>query len=340
MANLYEDIQCASFDTHPPMLDRTDFESWQQQEKERFKADICATNILLQGLPKDIYTIINHYTDAKDIWDNVKMLLKGFELIKMNVNHNCTMNLNTSIRTKEKPFTNAILGHIARQCSHLKRPWNSEYFKEKMMLMHAQENGVVLDEEQLLFIASGQANTFDDDADQAPTMFMTSLSSANPIYDEAGPSYDSDILSEVQDHDNYIDSVGEYHEVHKMQNDVQLNEVVDSDAEYMSDISIIPYEHYAKDNAVQVIQSNVSNVTNDALMMIINDMHEQYAQCVYENKLNKVVNESLTAKLARYKEQVELYEKMARFELTEREQKINEHMRIIIQDSNVQEELL
>nr|GEZ29286.1 integrase, catalytic region, zinc finger, CCHC-type, peptidase aspartic, catalytic [Tanacetum cinerariifolium] len=34
------------------------------------------------GLPKDIYTLINHYTDAKDIWDNVKMLLEGSELTK------------------------------------------------------------------------------------------------------------------------------------------------------------------------------------------------------------------------------------------------------------------
>nr|GEZ43478.1 integrase, catalytic region, zinc finger, CCHC-type, peptidase aspartic, catalytic [Tanacetum cinerariifolium] len=34
------------------------------------------------GLPKDIYTLINYYTDAKDIWDNVKMLLEGSELTK------------------------------------------------------------------------------------------------------------------------------------------------------------------------------------------------------------------------------------------------------------------
>nr|GFA21420.1 integrase, catalytic region, zinc finger, CCHC-type, peptidase aspartic, catalytic [Tanacetum cinerariifolium] len=52
------------------------------EENERFKADIRATNIRLQGLPKDIYTLINHYTYAKDIWDNVKMLLEGFELTK------------------------------------------------------------------------------------------------------------------------------------------------------------------------------------------------------------------------------------------------------------------
>nr|GFC34546.1 retrovirus-related Pol polyprotein from transposon TNT 1-94 [Tanacetum cinerariifolium] len=52
------------------------------EEKERYNADIQATNIILQRLPKDIYSLINHYTDAKDIWDNVKMLLEGLELTK------------------------------------------------------------------------------------------------------------------------------------------------------------------------------------------------------------------------------------------------------------------
>ncbi|GJV75220.1 hypothetical protein Tco_1506804 [Tanacetum coccineum] len=95
MANLSKDIQCAGSDTRPPMVDRTDFSSWQQrirlycrgnegalhigperarvysdllpEDKDMYNADIRATNILLQGLPKDIYTLINHYTDAKDI---------------------------------------------------------------------------------------------------------------------------------------------------------------------------------------------------------------------------------------------------------------------------------
>ncbi|GJR56197.1 hypothetical protein Tco_1406718 [Tanacetum coccineum] len=138
MSNMSEDIQYAGSDTRPPMLDRTDFESWQQrirlyclgkdngenimksitegpfqmgtmrdtlteggegalhlgperarvfadlsaEQKDRYKADIRATNILLQGIPKDIYTLINHFTDAKDIWDNVKMILEGSELTK------------------------------------------------------------------------------------------------------------------------------------------------------------------------------------------------------------------------------------------------------------------
>nr|GEX84732.1 myosin-11-like isoform X1 [Tanacetum cinerariifolium] len=85
---------------------------------------------------------------------------------------------------------------------------------------------------------ANQCDTFESDVDEAPTahtMFMVNLSSADPIFDEAGPSYDSDILSEIQDHDNYIDSIGEYHEVHEMQNDVQPNYIVDSNDEYTSD---------------------------------------------------------------------------------------------------------
>ncbi|GJW25527.1 hypothetical protein Tco_0039338 [Tanacetum coccineum] len=163
------------------------------------------------------------------------------------------------------------------------RPQNLDYYKDKMLLMQAQENGLVLDEDQLLFLAGGQANTFDVDMDEATTMFMANLSSADPTYDKASLSYDSDILSEVQDHDNYQDIIGEHHEVHEMQNDVQPNYVVYTNAEYTSDSNIIPYEQYMNNNAEQVLQSDVSFVPNDALMIIINDMHYQAAQCISAN---------------------------------------------------------
>nr|GEW31918.1 MAK10-like protein [Tanacetum cinerariifolium] len=115
----------------------------------------------------------------------------------------------------------------ARNYNQSKRPQNSDYFTKKMLLMQAQENGVDLDEEQLLFLAGRQTNTFDDDVDEGPvqdiaqnednifqadhcntfnsdvdeaptaqTMFMANLSSAALVYDEAGRSYDSDTLSE------------------------------------------------------------------------------------------------------------------------------------------------
>ncbi|GKE31163.1 retrovirus-related pol polyprotein from transposon TNT 1-94 [Tanacetum coccineum] len=44
------------------------------------------------------------------------------------------------------------VGHMARQCTQLKRPRNAAWFKEKLMLAEAQEFGQVLDEEQLKFL--------------------------------------------------------------------------------------------------------------------------------------------------------------------------------------------
>ncbi|GKE05441.1 integrase, catalytic region, zinc finger, CCHC-type containing protein [Tanacetum coccineum] len=44
-------------------------------------------------------------------------------------------------------------GHMARQCTQPKRPRNTEWFKEKVMLAEAQESGQTLDEEQLEFLA-------------------------------------------------------------------------------------------------------------------------------------------------------------------------------------------
>ncbi|GJQ97314.1 retrovirus-related pol polyprotein from transposon TNT 1-94 [Tanacetum coccineum] len=263
------------------------------------------------------------------------------------------------------------LGHIARNCTQPKRPQNSEYFKDKMLLMQAQENGVILDEEQSLFLAGGLDNAIDKDVDEQPvqdlalnvdnvfqaddydaydsnvddapttqTLFMANLSSADPVYDEAGPSYDSDVLSEVQNHDHYQDAVCDLHDEHEMHDDVQPNHVVDSHADYTSDSNMTPYDQYVKDNAVPVVQNNASMVPNDAYGMIDNDLHESDVPSVSHTPRNTVVNNLLNAELATYKEQVELYERRARFELTEREQKIDEQLRIVICDRNIKEENL
>ncbi|GJS66751.1 hypothetical protein Tco_0681315 [Tanacetum coccineum] len=58
------------------------YDDLNDNDKKQFNADVCATNIVLQGLPKDMYKLINYNIEAKAIWDNVKMLLAGSELTK------------------------------------------------------------------------------------------------------------------------------------------------------------------------------------------------------------------------------------------------------------------
>nr|GEU92717.1 retrovirus-related Pol polyprotein from transposon TNT 1-94 [Tanacetum cinerariifolium] len=148
-------------------------------------------------------------------------------------------NANLGLAKPIKCYNCNGIGHIAKNRTRPKRPQNSEYFKDKMMLMQAQENRVALNEEHLLFIAGGQANTFDDDVDEAPVHDLA-LNKDNVFQADQCDAFDSDVDEAPTAQTMFI--VGESHEVHEMQNDVQPNYVVDSDAEYMSDSNIIPYE--------------------------------------------------------------------------------------------------
>ncbi|GJU02250.1 hypothetical protein Tco_1112588 [Tanacetum coccineum] len=135
---------------------------------------------------------------------------------------------------------------------------NSDYFKDKMLLMQAQENGAVLDEEELLFLAD-ECDAFDLDVDDEPT--------------------------------SYAD---------------------------MGNSNVIPYEQYLMVNDVLVIPSSASSVPNDAYVLHDNDTF--------------VPSDPLATELNIYKEQVAIYEQHAKFELTEREQQMDDQMRILIQD--------
>ncbi|GJY22714.1 hypothetical protein Tco_0396372 [Tanacetum coccineum] len=78
---------------------------------------------------------------------------------------------------------------------------------------------------------------------------MANLSSANPVYDEAGSSYDSDILCEVHDNDHYQDAFCEHHEVHKRHDTFKYGEAIV--------IPEINADHFEiKTNLLQLVQAN------------------------------------------------------------------------------------
>nr|GEU95240.1 hypothetical protein [Tanacetum cinerariifolium] len=227
------------------MLDRTDFALWQQRIRLYCRGKENGVNILksinegpfqmgmiretlAEGeegalhlvLPKDIYTLINHYTDAKYIWDNEKMLLEASEFTK----EDCESQLYDDFEHFCQNKGETIHGYYVRFTTVVKlnrRLKESNYDQLYAYLKQHEENGVVLDEELLLFIVGGQDNAIDEDVDEPPvqdlalnidnvfqadecdafdsdvdealtmhTMFMANLSSAYPVYDEADPSYD------------------------------------------------------------------------------------------------------------------------------------------------------
>nr|GEX85518.1 hypothetical protein [Tanacetum cinerariifolium] len=271
MANLLEDIQCAGSDTRPPMLNRTDFASLQQRIRLYYRGKENGVNIL-KSIDEGPYQmgIVR------------EPLAEGIEGAPHLGPERPRVYFDPS---PEKRIGKRHLG----QCQDA--PRRVRINQRGLGVTTAQENGVTLDAKQLLFLASRQDNAFDDDVDEQPvqdmalnvdnvfqaddcdasdsdvdealtaqTMFMANLSFADPVTNEARPSYDSDILSEVQDYDHYQDAVCTHHEEHVMHDSVQLKHVVDSHADYTSDSNMILYDQYVKDNEEETLKKELHSI--------------------------------------------------------------------------------
>nr|GFB54582.1 retrovirus-related Pol polyprotein from transposon TNT 1-94 [Tanacetum cinerariifolium] len=44
--------------------------------------DVKATNIILQGLPQEVYALVSIHKVAKELWERIQMLMKGTSLTK------------------------------------------------------------------------------------------------------------------------------------------------------------------------------------------------------------------------------------------------------------------
>ncbi|GKB66914.1 hypothetical protein Tco_0928326 [Tanacetum coccineum] len=52
------------------------YEELSGTEKIQADCDLKATNIILQGLPSDVYSLVNHHRVAKDLWERVQLLMQ------------------------------------------------------------------------------------------------------------------------------------------------------------------------------------------------------------------------------------------------------------------------
>ncbi|GJY70237.1 retrovirus-related pol polyprotein from transposon TNT 1-94 [Tanacetum coccineum] len=217
--------------------------------------------------------------------------------------------------------------HITWNCTQPKRPQNFDFFKDKMLLIQAQENGAVLDEEELLFLVD-ECYDFDSDVDDEPTtqsIFMANFSSTRPANLQAGPLNDS-ILFEVHDLQNTIDHYKDNQDEPETCNEVQQKHVINLNGADMGNSNVIPYEQYLAINKVSVDPSYASSLPNDAYVLYDNNAY--------------IPHNPLVTKLNIYKQQVAMYEQRTQFDLTLHEQKMDEQMSILIQDRNKKEENL
>nr|GEZ06959.1 integrase, catalytic region, zinc finger, CCHC-type, peptidase aspartic, catalytic [Tanacetum cinerariifolium] len=315
MANLSEDIQCAGSDTRPPMLDRTDFASWQQRIRLYCRVKDNGVNILksidegpyklgtfretlaksTEGTPQfDPLALLSNVSNtqhgspssstssftqlpppranssspANDLIENLTstlaLLTQSYRTFLPQTNNQlrASSNLRNQATVQDgRVVVQNVQGRPNR--GQEMNPWGGNdagYGEAKNRVRNVNQGQA----------RPGQARTVkcyncNDEAPTAQTMFMANLSSVDPITDEAGPFYDSDILSEVQDHDHYLDDTCAYQEEHVMHDSVQLDHVVDLHADYTSVSNMILYDQYVKDNEVPVVHNNASSIQNDSV---------------------------------------------------------------------------
>ncbi|GJS60674.1 retrovirus-related pol polyprotein from transposon TNT 1-94 [Tanacetum coccineum] len=151
---------------------------------------------------------------------------------------------------------------------------------------------------------------------------LSSVGSANP---QAGPS-NASILSEVHILENAIDHSVSNQDEHEIHNKVQPSDVINTTSVHMGNSNVIPYEQYLSVNDIFGVPSCASSALNSVCVSPVNDAF--------------VPHDPIATELKIYKEQVAIYEQRAKFELTEREQRMDDQMRMLIQNHNKMEENL
>nr|GFC68058.1 hypothetical protein [Tanacetum cinerariifolium] len=92
MASLADKAILSGADNRPPMLEKDMYDSWKsrmelymlnRQHNRMILASVeQATNIILQGLPPEVYALVSTHKVAKELWEWIQMLMQGTSLTK------------------------------------------------------------------------------------------------------------------------------------------------------------------------------------------------------------------------------------------------------------------
>ncbi|GJS13536.1 hypothetical protein Tco_0408008 [Tanacetum coccineum] len=174
---------------------------------------------------------------------------------------------------------------MARQCPKPKRKRDATWFREKILLVEAQGNGKVLNEEELEFLA-------DPGIAEGPVTY-----------------YGPDVLSKVPISDNTNNDMLNQ-SVQEMQYSEPSHFVEHLENEIHSYSNIISYSQYLIESKNAAVQDINSSAQQDALILsVFEQLSNQVTSYNKVNNDNLIANESLSAELERYKERFADFEK-------------------------------
>nr|GEV23430.1 hypothetical protein [Tanacetum cinerariifolium] len=281
--------------------------------------DVKETNIILQGLPPEVYALVINHKVSKEVWERIQLLMQGTSLTKhqmecklydefdkfaykkeehygrhtsLAAGTSRTYTPGASGNNSEKQRTVICYnckgeGHMSKQCTKPKRKRDDSWFKDKVLLVQAQVNGQILHEEELAFLADPG---------------ITEAQSTQTVITH-NAAYQADDLDAYDSNCDKINTA----KVALIANLSHYGLDNLAETEITNDSNIIPYSQYVSESQQAAVQNSNSPAQQDALILsVIVQLKTQVVNCTKINLDNKSVNDTLTAELKGYKDQVRI----------------------------------
>nr|GEX91010.1 hypothetical protein [Tanacetum cinerariifolium] len=279
--------------------------------------DVKATNIILQRLPPEVYALGE---SLRVFYLRFSLLLNDMNIYNMKLEQFqvSTKFLNT-LPSEWSKFVTDVKLDTCQSNAQSQRKIDEAWFKDKVLMIQAQANRQVLHEEELEFLAdpgiveaqstqyvitnnaayqADDLDAYDSDCDEINYVKIALMANLS--------RYGFDNLAEVHNPDNVTNNVIDQ-VIQAMPIFEQSNIMNQSDTKIMNDVNIISYSQYMNESQYATVQNLNFPAQQDALILsLIEQLKTQVINCAKINQDNKSVNEILTAKLERYKDQTEL----------------------------------
>nr|GEY44136.1 hypothetical protein [Tanacetum cinerariifolium]GEY44137.1 hypothetical protein [Tanacetum cinerariifolium] len=186
-------------------------------------------------------------------------------------------------------------GHMSKQCTKPKRKWDEAWFKDKTQGFQKLKPHNMSSPTTPLIKPMDAYDSDCDEINSTKIALMVNLS-----------HYGSDNLAEVHNPNNVTNNVLNQ-VVQAMMIFKQSNIMNQPETKITSDSNIILYSQYVSESQYAAVQNLNFPAQQDALILfMIEQLKTQVVNYTKINQNNKSVNETLTAELERYKDQVRI----------------------------------
>ncbi|GJV97941.1 reverse transcriptase domain-containing protein [Tanacetum coccineum] len=306
-------------------------------EKIQVDCDMKATNIILQGLPADIYSLVNHHIVAKDLWERVQLLMQGTSLTKQE--RECFDVPAFSLGDDPIACLNKAMTFLTAVAS-LRFPSTNNQLRTSSNLRNQatiQDGRVTMQQVQGRQGQNYSGTTYKGNATSSRGNTTSGQARVVKCYNCQGEGHMARQCTQPKRPRNvawYKEKamLAEAQEARQILDEEQLAFLADPGIPASQAQTVIPHNAAFQTEDLDTYDSDCDDLSNAQAVLMAN-ISNYGSDVISEEKANKEQNnESITAELERYKERVKTFEQRLNIDLSSREKMIDSQMDDMIRE--------